>query len=300
MSTRTLYIDFNKGTLTNSGMARVVEYPTIIYGSDSIWEVHLVAADPDSGIATGVDLTSAVAWHAAVDTDFTQSTTPMVRTLDPQIDHSRADEGIISVQLNALTENFLVKVDGKQSIPAYFELRGLDENDKTIYCYQIRINALGAVDAEGGEPIPVASGGVTLSDVYAVVRQTPLLQFSLDGTSWHDTQIDADKFTRVSVSGGQWSEAVMLPSGAQGPEGPEGPQGPKGEDGSVITGVTMMLKDMPRLMMVCLTLEYPADYKGLKAFKAYRASKGLKERLDQQDQLVHKGQRVKMEMQSLE
>ena len=222
MSTRSIFIDFNKGTLTNSGMARVVGYPTIIYGSDSVWEVHLVAADPDTGIAAGVDVTSATAWHAAVDTDFTQSTTPMIRTLDTGIDHSQAASGIISVQLNALTENFLAKVDGKQSIPAYFELRGLDSNDKTIYCYQIRINALGAVDAQGGEPIPVASGGVTLSDVYAVVRQQPLLQYSLDGASWHDTQIDTDKLARVSVSGGQWSDAIMLPSGAQGPKGPAG------------------------------------------------------------------------------
>lgn len=184
-------------------------------------------------------MTDAVAWHAAIDVDFSQSTTPMVRTLDNEIDHSGAASGIIKVPLNAYTETFLQKVDNRPAVRAYFELRGLDSNDNTVYCWQIAINALGAVDAEGGEPVPVTSGGVTISDVYAIVRQTPLLQYSDDGASWHDTQIDADKYARVSVSGGQWSDAVMLPSGAQGPTGPEGPQGPKGDDGSVITGVTM-------------------------------------------------------------
>lgn len=216
-----LYIDFNRGTLTNTEMARVIGYPELIYGSAPIWEIHFVVSDGDGG-SVGADLSDATAWHAAVDLDFTQSTTPMVRTLDPDIDHSGAASGVIVVPLNCLTETFLAKVDNRQSIPAYFELRGLDENDKTIYCWQLRINALGAVDAEGGEPIPVASGGVTLSDVYAVVRQTPLLQYSANGTSWHDTQINTDKLARVSVSGGQWSDAIMLPSGVQGPEGPAG------------------------------------------------------------------------------
>ena len=229
------FINFDGNSWTNDELARITNVPSLIYGSCPTWELHLVQSNGDGG-SVGVDLSQAVAWSAAVDTDFTQSTTPMVRTLDSGIDHSQAVSGIIAVELETMTETFFAKVDGKQSVPAFFELRGLDANDKVIYCWQLRINALGAVDAEGGEPIPVASGGVTLSDVYAIVRQTPLLQYSENGTSWHDTQSLSDLYARVSVSGGEWSDEILLPSGTQGPEGP---QGPKGEDGSVIEDVTM-------------------------------------------------------------
>lgn len=230
---RILYIDFNRGTLTNTEMARVVGYPELIYGSAPMWEIHLVVSDGEGG-TTGADLSDAVAWHAAVDTDFTESTIPMVRTLDPDIDHSGAASGVILVPLDTNTTTFHDKIDNRQTLPAYFELRGLDAEDKTIYCWQLRINALGAVDPEGGEPIPVASGGVTLSDVYAVVRQTPLLQYSDDGTSWHDTQILTDLYARVSVSGGNWSDSILLPSGVQGPSGEPGTPG---LDGQSVTGV---------------------------------------------------------------
>lgn len=228
MNNKILYINFNTGALVNSQLGQYVGFPEIIYGSAPVWEIHLIASSGSGGTPVAADVTDAVAWHAAIDVDFSQSTTPMVRTLDPEIDHSGAASGIIKVPLNAYTETFLQKVDNKQGVRAYFELRGLDSNDNTVYCWQIAINALGAVDAEGGEPIPVASGGVTLSDVYAVVRQTPLLQYSDDGASWHDTQVLSDLYARVSVSGGNWSDSILLPSGAQGPSG---------EPGTSVTGV---------------------------------------------------------------
>lgn len=237
MSNPILYVSFNEGNVTNSGLGRIVNYPDVIYGSDFFWEIHLIKSEAD-GTIVGADVSKATAWHAAIDTDFTQSTIPMARTLADEIDASKASEGIITVRVNAYTDRFLEKVDGRQAIPAFFELRGLDAEDKTIYCFQFRINARGAVDAEGGEPVPVTSGTVTLNDVYAIIRQKPLLQYSADGSTWSSEQLSSDIYTRVSIPGGEWSDEILLPSGAQGPAGPAGP---KGDDGSVISGVTMTL-----------------------------------------------------------
>ena len=89
-----------------------------------------------------VDLSEAVAYSAAIDNDFLSGTQPMCRTLDTGIDHSGAASGIIIVSLDASTETFFAKVDGKNSIPAFFEIRGLDSDDKVIYDYRFRVNAL--------------------------------------------------------------------------------------------------------------------------------------------------------------
>lgn len=162
-------INFNNGNLIDDVGAVLMTVPNITYKSDPTWELHFVDVS-ENGTMIPVDLTEATAWHAAIDNDFNASTDPMVRTLADGIDASQAVSGIIAVELNTATSSYFQKINNREQIPAFFELRGLDAEDKVVYDFHFRVYARGAIDPEGGDPLPIESGGVTLNDVYAVVN----------------------------------------------------------------------------------------------------------------------------------
>ena len=162
-------INFNNGNLIDDVGAVLMTVPNITYKSSPTWELHFVDVS-ENGSLIPVDLTEATAWHAAIDNDFNASTDPMVRTLADGIDASQAVSGIIAVNLNTSTSSYFEKINNREQIPAFFELRGIDVQDKVVYDFHFRIYARGAIDPEGGEPLPIESGGVTLNDVYAVVN----------------------------------------------------------------------------------------------------------------------------------
>ena len=169
MKNKILTIDFNSSTLLNENGSTMLSQPTIAYKANPTWELHFVSI-ADDGTMNPVDLTEATAWHAAIDTDFSSSTEPMVRTFDDGIDHSGAASGVLLVSLDAATTTFKNKIDNRERLQAYFEVRGLDADSKVVYDYRFRCYALGAVDPEGGEPLPIESGGVTLDTVYSIVN----------------------------------------------------------------------------------------------------------------------------------
>lgn len=166
--TKAFYIDFNKGNLCNDQGGVSYNYPSIAYQAAPTWELNFL--DIEDGYIFKPDMSDASAWRAAVDVDFTQSTEPLMRTLADGIDSSKAASGIISVDLNAGTSGVQMAVDGHDSIRAYFELRGYDLSAKCIYDYRFRVDLKGAIDPTGGDPIPLESGGVTLTDVYAIAN----------------------------------------------------------------------------------------------------------------------------------
>lgn len=222
-----LYINWDSGDVIDSEGAIKMDRPTISYGSAPVWQLNFVRVQNDNSLS-GIDLSNVVSYHAAVDTDFLSATLPMVRTLDSDIDHSLAASGIISVNLNACTETFFNKVDGRNTVPAYFEVRGNDSDDKCILDYRFPINALGAVDPQGGDPIPVASGGVTINDVYALLRSAPEYQYSDNGTNWHPTQQSGDIYYQTRYDGGDWSSTIEMIKGADGTDGEDGTDGTNG------------------------------------------------------------------------
>ena len=189
--------------------------PSISCGANPQWELHFCRVNND-GTLSGADLSEAVAWQSAVDIDFLSGTQPMIRTLDSGIDHSQAASGIITVDLDANTTTFFEKVNGRNSINAYFEVRGRNSEDKVLYDYRFNINCLGAVDYAGGEPLPVVSGGVTESQVLALLRSAPEYQWSADGTNWHSTQAASDKYYQTRYDGGDWSETIEIQNGRDG------------------------------------------------------------------------------------
>ena len=175
---KAFYIDFNKGGLVDQLGGNTFDYPEIIYKSEPIWELHFI--DFEDGYATMPDMSDATAWRAAVDVDFLfessisgltpPSTPPLMRTLADGIDTSAVASGILRVSLNSNTEGVARAIYGRDSIRAFFELRGFNGDDECIYDFRFRVNLLGAIDPQGGEPIPIESGGVTLTDVYAIAN----------------------------------------------------------------------------------------------------------------------------------
>lgn len=143
-----LYVNFDTNNLVDSEGAIRMDRPSISCGAAPQWELHFVRVN-DDGTLSGANLSEAVAWQSAVDVDFLSGTTPMIRTLDADIDHSQAASGIITVNLDANTTTFFEKVDGRNTVNAFFEVRGRDSDDKVIYDYRFNINALGSVDPSG-------------------------------------------------------------------------------------------------------------------------------------------------------
>ena len=218
MQIKSLYINFNTSELTDTTGAKVNAWPTLTYYSCPTWELNFGVPN-ESGFLSPVDLTEATAWHAAVDTDFDSNTDPMVRTLSDKIDDSGAASGILKVELDTATSSFFNKINGKERLPATFEIRGLDSSDKVIYDYHFKIYALGAVDPMGGDPLPVVSGGVTMNDVYAVLPTVNDPTITLkQGTntvgSFTLNQTSGATFTFSSGGGGDLSgiEDVMIDS----------------------------------------------------------------------------------------
>lgn len=216
MSNKIFYINFNTGDLLDETGAILMTRPSISYQANPNWELHFVTVNDESGGINPVDVSQAVAWNAAIDTDFDSTTSPMVRTLPSGINSDYADEGIIIVPLDAGTETFYNKVNGKNTVPAFFEIRGKNAYDRVLYDFRFAMNALGAIDPNGGEPIPVVSGGVTMDDVYAVIRAAAEYRWSADGTNWHSTQQAADKYYQTRYPGGEWSETIELANGRDG------------------------------------------------------------------------------------
>ena len=216
MANRTIFINFNNGDVIDSEGAFLMSTPSIGYQSYPKWELKFVKVNEDGSLG-GVDMSPAVSWHAAIDTDFDSSSSPMVRTLDDEIDSSGASSGVIVVGLDAGTQGFYDKVNGRESVNAFFEIRGNDSTDRVIYDYRFRVNALGAVDPQGGDPLPIVSGGVTVNDVYALLRAAPERRWSEDGVNWHPTQAANDRWYQTRYdSEGEWSEAIELTNGRDG------------------------------------------------------------------------------------
>ena len=220
MSDKTLYINIDTGKFINASGGQILNKPTISYKAQPVWELHFVQID-ENGTMNPVDMSSGVAWRAAIDSDFDSATQPMVRTLDDGIDKTDIANGVLYVSLDANTDTFLAKVDKKSSIAAYFEVRGTSSDGRVIYDYRFDISALGAIDPSGSDPLPVASGAVSEDQVLALLRASRELQFSTDGiNNWHTTRVAADNYYRERYPQGEWTEAILIVNGTNGAPAP--------------------------------------------------------------------------------
>lgn len=211
-------VDFDSGNLLDNDGAILMTTPSISYQACPSWELHFMQTSTDNTLVP-VDISEAVSWTSAIDQDFSDTTEPMVRVLPSSIITSGAASGIIIVPLDANTTTFYEKINGRQSLPCWVEFRGRDSNDKIVFDYKFRVNALGAIDATEGTPLNPPSGSVTLADVYALLRSSLEFRFSADGTNWHTTQQTGDIYYESRYPEGEWSEPIEIVKGTDGADG---------------------------------------------------------------------------------
>ena len=204
---------------------RIAAKPVIHYGACPVWDLHFYSGDP-SETPVAVDLSDIVSCRAAVDSDWNSSTDPMCRTLAADIDMSRKAEGIISVPVNANTQRYLTVVNGKQSVGAWFELRGFDDQGNVALVVLLNITCSNSIDPTGGaEPEPVDNDTATMTWVKAEIAQQLYFQYSEDGSTWHDPPMvsGTDVYFRVRHGqDGTPSAAQLIPYGPAGQDGTDG------------------------------------------------------------------------------
>ena len=218
MKSKQIYINFDTGDLIDESGSILLSFPTIAYKAYPTWEINFINFGQD-GTKIIPDLSDAVSWVAAIDSDFNLDTPPMVRSTE--IDVSKAKEGVVNVKLNSNTTSFKEKVNGKNSVQAFFEIRGLDNDGNAIYVYRFRIQALGTVDANGGISIPIDEGGITYAQAEALIGAPADVVFSVDGTNFHDDQKTSDVYFKWRINNGEWSDVVKFTSSVSGGGGSE-------------------------------------------------------------------------------
>ena len=232
-----LYYNTTAQCRVDENNTRIAAKPIIHYGACPTWELHFFSGDPGETPEV-VDLSDIVSWRAAVDSDWNSSTEPMCRTLDADIDASQAADGIIAVPVNANTQRYQTVVSGKQSVGAWFELRGFDDQGNVTLVVLLNITCSNSIDPDGGaEPEPVDNDTATMTWVKAEIAQQLYFQYSADGSTWHNPPMvsGTDIYFRIRHGeNGTPSDAQLIPygpEGARGPQGTTGPQGPEGEEG---------------------------------------------------------------------
>lgn len=214
-----LYYNTTAQCRVDESNTRIAAKPVIHYGSCPAWELHFFSGDP-SETPEPVDLSDIISWRAAVDSDWNSNTEPMCRTLDEDIDASQAADGIISVPVNANTQRYLAVVDGKQSVPAWFELRGFDDQGNVTLVVLLNITCSNSIDPTGGaEPEPVDNDTATMTWVKAEIAQQLYYEYSADGSTWHNPPMipDTDIYFRIRHGqNGTPSAAQLIPYGPEG------------------------------------------------------------------------------------
>ena len=219
---------------------RLAGNPVLYFGASPEWTIHLYTGELGE-TPVPLDASGIPAFRAAVDVDWTSSTTPMCRTVSG-IDVSQAEDGIITVPLDANTIRFGTVLNGSRSKDAWFELRGLDTNGDVALLILFPVTCHNVIDPDGGEPpADTPSGYATEAYVDAVVSREIYIHFSSDGTEWHPNMLPGDVFERIKHgSTGVWSRAFLIPYGPRGATGATGPQGPAGQDGpDEASGITI-------------------------------------------------------------
>lgn len=213
-----LCYNLTRQLMVDADNCRINTKPSLFFGERPVWELRFLEGEPGSA-GTASDLSHIVSYRVAIDTDWNSATEPMCRTVEG-IDKSRAAEGVLLVPVNANTQNYLSKIEGKESVNATFELRGFDENGIVVLIVQIAVTCRGAIDPEGGNPpMEVDSDVASKAWTRGVLAQQLIFEYSIDGaTNWHSVCANhVDQFQRVRHGAdGVWSEVQPIPYGEDG------------------------------------------------------------------------------------
>ena len=205
-----LYYNYDARYLCDAVGDAIQDIPELAFCEQPEWIIHPVR----SGGAP-LDFSRVKAFRAAVDSDFKSETNVMCRTIAESITF---DGETIRVPLDSNTQRFLEVVNGSESQVAYFELAGLDAAGKRIFYLIFRITARMILDPGSTDTLPETSDlFADRTYVMALLRSGWAVQYSADGTQWSDDDTGAEYIRiRNREAGGDWSDPIPLPRGADG------------------------------------------------------------------------------------
>ena len=205
-----LYYNYDARYLSDAVGDAIQDIPELAFCEQPEWIIHPVR----SGGAP-LDFSRVKAFRAAVDSDFKSETNVMCRTIAESITF---DGETIRVPLDSNTQRFLEVVNGSESQVAYFELAGLDAAGKRIFYLIFRIAARMILDPGSTDTLPeTVDLFADRTYVMALLRSGWAVQYSVDGAQWSDDDTSAEYIRiRNREAGGDWSDPIPLPRGADG------------------------------------------------------------------------------------
>jgi hypothetical protein len=178
----------------------------------------------------------------------TEEDNNMVNIANDWFNNVTADpaRGQLSFRIDTNTTRFAEALNSSGLQNFYFCITGVPSGQtaKTVLAY-FCFKAENRPSSSAGAPVSGDPGYLNSQEVQALVKSAPVFEFSLDGeTSWHDTQVSADKYYREQRNGGEWSEAIALVVGPAGADGIDGIDGiGVAPQGAYASGTTYALDD---------------------------------------------------------
>lgn len=136
-----IFYDIDAGAPVTSSGAMISRVPELFYQEHTAWRIVLKHG------STAADISGVAAWGAAVAADFCAGTPPMCRTLSSGI-VADAATGVVTVELDAATPEFLAVVNGTSVKPAWFELYGLGRDGRRAIHVMFEIRARMTLDPD--------------------------------------------------------------------------------------------------------------------------------------------------------
>ena len=220
------------GVVRDYANAKTMAAPTLVRGVSALLRMRLFAHREGLEPYPMEALGGIVRWQWAMDTDFNEATAYKLQadnagiTLSEVTDDIDGDEYTyteVSIPMPEMNTVELAEWIGtdKTKNGLHGELVGYDATGAEVYILQVENFTFRNRITSIGSPTPVSADYLTASQVAALIAAGLDCQFSQDGEHWHPGQDEADTWLRlrVSGSGGPWSDAILLPTGATGPRG---------------------------------------------------------------------------------
>ena len=220
MQTQQLYVaaDTSVGQLRDVSGTKTMTPPELIFGVDTMLAITFLQQAGRSDI---LDLTEAaksvVSWQFLMAQDFREDTPILIATTGDDIYVKDNTIYIPIITRTAEAADWLGSSESKSGL--YGELNGYDSEGNPIFYSLIKNFSLRQRIAANGTPEELAADYLTAEQVRALIASGVVLQYSENGSSWHEAQTDSDiyiRFRSASSSAALWSTAIRLPAGAGG------------------------------------------------------------------------------------
>jgi len=195
--------------------------PSVIRGLDALLAYRLFHADGTP--YTVAELSEIVSWDFVAADDFDLLTEVQLRSTGQFIVVSISEDNYTGAEIqvpltDTNTTQLIAKIGTGASISLGTELLGfIAGNTKPVLAIQSSLTVYNRRSGAGtGTPEQVDDGEYTAAQVDALLCSAREYQYSVDGTSWHSTQVVADRYYQERYPGGEWSASIALVVGPEG------------------------------------------------------------------------------------